>query len=297
MSIACALRIGLGMLPVLAGPALAQPGYLLDDAAAPSAAPADRALIYLARLGPPAGFRKADAVYADEEPVALLPKNSYTAVAVAPGLRLVWWSVFGGVDGEWLTLERGQTYLLRGTPAGGAWFLDDPERTQGLIAQRGLRRVRLSEAGMRLLHEARATRYQQLRQRSWQRRRERLAEAGRDDAGTALPVSVRGVSYQERLGRFKEPGYWGNFGELVIDATRVRWHSSDKELDIPVAQIRSLFFAGLSWCEHAAWVGIEYGPARERRQAFFHSPTGFGFVSSYNRKFAALVQARRAGAP
>lgn len=290
-----ALRISLGLLAVLAGPTLAQPGYLADDATGLTPVPTGRALIYFVRLGPAAGFRKVDAIFVDEEPVALLPKNSYAAVAVAPGLHFIWWSIFDGIDGDWLKLEPGQAYLLRGTPAGGAWFLDDPARIEGLVAQRALRRVRLSEAGMRRLRDARGARYQRLRERSWERRRERLTESGRDDDGTALPLAVQGVSFKEHLGRFKEPGYWGNFGELVIDATHVRWHSPDKKLDIPVAQIRSLFFAGLSFREHAAWVGIEYGP--DRRQAFFHSPTGFGFVAGYNRKFTALAQARRASVP
>ncbi len=290
-----ALRIRLGLLGLLAAPAFAQPGHIPEDATVLTPVPTGRALVYLARLGPAAGFRKADAVFVDQEPVALLPKDSYAAVSVAPGLRLVWWSVFDGVDGEWLKLEQGQAYLLRGTPAGGAWFLDDPARIQGLVAQRGLRRVRLSEAGMRRLRAARGARYERLRERSWTHREERLADAGRDGDGVTLPVAVQGVSFKEHLGRFKEPGYWGNFGELLIDATQVRWRSPDKELDIPVAQIRSLFFAGLSFREHAAWVGIEYGP--DRQQAFFHSPTGLGFVSGYNRKFAALAQARRAGVP
>lgn len=287
------LRIWALLVLALTAPALAEEAYVREAASIVPVAPADRALLYFARLGRPAVLEDTDAMYVDANPVALLPKDSYAAVSVEPGLRLVWWSVFGSFDGHWFALKPGRAYLLRAAPASGAWYLDDPQRLGELIAQRRLVHVRATAAGLQAARGSGRARYDKLRRRSWQLREQALRAAGREGKDV-LPLATAGVAYKPSLGRFKEPGYWGDFGELTIDATRVRWQSPHRRVEIPVAEMHRVFFAGLSFREHAAWIGIEYGPAPQPQRAFFHSPTDLGFLPSYNRKFAALVEAMRA---
>ncbi|MFQ5546393.1 MAG: hypothetical protein ACE5FE_10465, partial [Acidiferrobacterales bacterium] len=124
-----------------------------------------RAVVYMARVGKTASLLKADSVYVSEQPVGLLPENSYTVTTVEPGFYFVWWRVFARYDGEWFEFKPGQTYLLRSPSRHGYWYLDDPARIRGLIAEAKLTYVTLTDAGQTKLQKVRTRKYAKLRQR------------------------------------------------------------------------------------------------------------------------------------
>jgi hypothetical protein len=269
--------------------------YVRTDAAIFPAAQPTRALVYFARLGDTVSWRKADSIFVDAEPLGLLPKDAYLAAYVDAGFRYVWWSVFASFAGEWFNFKPGHTYLLRAGSRQGYWYLDDPARISEIVRTAGLSHVSTTEEGLIKLRQQAARKHERLQREGLRRYRRTQAQAGQSGE-TVLPLVVGGVDCQQKLGRFKEPRFWGLFGELRIDRERLRWKSSKQEIDIPVSDIQEISFAGLSVREHVAWLHVRYGPVDALRQAFFQSPVGEGLMWSHNRKFTALSEAvERAG--
>ncbi len=264
--------------------------YVRTEAAVfPTAQPA-RVLVYFARVGDTASWREADSIFVDAEPLGLLPKNAYLAAYVDAGFRYVWWSTFVSFAGEWFDFKPGHTYLLRAGSRQGYWYLDDPVRITEIVRTAGLSHVSTTDDGLTKLRQQAARKHERLQRDGLRRYRRVQAQAGQSGE-TALPLVVDGVDYQQKLGRFKEPRFWGFFGELRIDRERLHWVSSKQEIDIPVRDIQEISFAGLSVREHVAWLHVRYGPADAPRQAFFQSPVGAGLLRSHNRKFTALTDA------
>ncbi len=249
-----------------------------------------RALVYFARVGDTASWREADSIFVDAEPLGLLPKDAYIAAYVDAGFRYVWWSAFASFNGEWFHFKQGHTYLLRAGSRQGYWYLDDPARVSEIVRTAALTHVSTTEDGLITLRQQAARKHERLERDGLRRYQRAQAQAGQTGDGS-LPLVVGGVDYQQELGRFKEPRFWGFFGELRIDRERLHWKSSKQEIDIPVRDIQEISFAGLSVREHVAWLHVRYGPADAPRQAFFQSPVGEGLLWSHNRKFTALTEA------
>lgn len=264
--------------------------YLRSSEPLFSPPPADRAIVYFARLGETASWKEADALFIDDQPLGLLPKNAFLMATVKPGLRLLWWTTFLSHDFEWIDLKPGRTYLLRSPSRHGHWYLDDPDRIVALVREGRLSHTKITANGLALLQEQSAKKYHKLQQRGLRQYRQVVAMAD-SAAGAAPPLAVSGVDYQDQLGRFKEPGFWGHFGRLSVDDAHLRWRAEREEVEIAIKDIRAISFAGLSVREHVAWLQVRYGPKNAPRKAFFHSPVDDGFSWSYNRKFAALADA------
>jgi hypothetical protein len=275
---------------LLAAPVKADEHYLRSEAASFLPAQPTRALVYFARVGNTASWRGADSIFVDAEPLGLLPKDAYLAAYVDPGFRYVWWSAFASYTGEWFNFKPGHTYLLRAGSRQGYWYLDDPARIREIVRTVGLSHVSTTEDGLTKLRQRAARKHDRLQRDGLRRYRRAQAQADRSGE-TVLPLVADGVDYQQKLGRFKEPRFWGLFGELRIDRERLHWKSSKQEIDIPVRDIQEVSFAGLSVREHVAWLHVRYGPADAPRQAFFQSPVGAGLLWSHNRKFTALEEA------
>jgi hypothetical protein len=264
--------------------------YVRTEAAVFPAAQATRALVYFARVGNTASWREADSIFVDAEPLGLLPKDAYLAAYVDPGFRYVWWSAFASFTGEWFNFKPGHTYLLRAGSRQGYWYLDDPACISEVVRTAGLSHVSTTEDGLSKLRQQAAGKHERLERHGLRLYRRAQVQAGHSGEA-ALPLVVGGVDYQQKLGRFKEPRFWGHFGELRIDRERLHWKSSKQEIDIPVNAIQEISFAGLSVREHVAWLHVRYGPEDAPRQAFFQSPVGQGILWSHNRKFTALTEA------
>lgn len=249
-----------------------------------------RALVYFARVGDTASWHEADSIFVNAEPIGLLPKDAYLAAYVDAGFRYVWWSAFASFAGEWFNFRQGHTYLLRAGPRQGYWYLDDPARISEIVRTAGLSHVSTTEDGLIRLRQQAARKHERLERDGMRRYRRAQAQVGQTGDGS-LPLVVDGVDYQQKLGRFKEPRFWGLFGELRIDRERLHWKSRKQEIDIPVRDIQEISFAGLSFREQVAWLHVRYGPADAPRQAFFQSPVGQGLLWSHNRKFTALTEA------
>lgn len=251
---------------------------------------AARALVYFARLGETASWHEADSIFVNAEPIGFLPKDAYLAAYVDAGFRYVWWSAFASFAGEWFNFKQGHTYLLRAGSRQGYWYLDDPARISEIVRTAGLSHVSTSEDGLSKLRQQAARKHERLERDGLQRYQRAQAQVSQDREG-ALPLVVDGVDYQQKLRRFKEPRFWGLFGELRIDGERLHWKSSKQEIDIPIRDIREISFAGLSVREHVAWLHVRYGPRDAPQHAFFQSPVGQGLLWSHNRKFTALTEA------
>ena len=264
-----------------------------DTAVFPTPQPT-RALVYFARVGDTASWREADSVFVEAEPLGLVPKNAYLAASVAAGFRYVWWSAFASYAGEWFNFKPGHTYLLRAGSRQGYWYLDDPARITEIVHSARLSHVSMTKTGVAKLRQQAARKHDKM-QRAALRRYQRALQPAAQTVGTSLPFVVGGVDYQQQLGRFKEPRFWGFFGELRIDRERLQWKSSKQEIEIPAAEIRGISFAGLSVREHVAWIRVRYGPANAPQEAYFQSPVGEGLLWSHNRKFSALAEVIEAG--
>jgi hypothetical protein len=252
--------------------------------------PPDRAIVYFARLGDTASWKEADALFIDDQPLGLLPGNAFLVATVEPGLRFVWWSTFMSFNFEWFNFKAGRAYLLRSTSRGGYWYLDDPGRTVEIVREARLSHAKTTASGFALLRGQSEKKYHKLQQRGLRKYRQVLTRT-KQTARPARPLTVNGVDYQRRLGRFKEPRFWDRFGELSLGAERLRWRSRHGEVEIRIKDIHEISFAGLSIREHVAWLHIRYGRGTAAREAFFHSPIDDGFFWSHNRKFAALADA------
>jgi hypothetical protein len=268
--------------------------YVRTDAAVFPKPQPTRALVYFARVGNTASWRDADGVFVDAEPLGFIPKNAYLAVYVDAGFRYVWWSAFASFAGDWFDFKPGHTYLLRAGSYQGYWYLDDPAGIKELVRSAGLSQVSTTETGLAKLRQQAAGKHQRL-QREGLRRYQRAQQQAGHAGTTSLPLVVGGVDYRQRLGRFKEPRFWGFFGELRIDRERLHWKSNKQEIEIPIKDIRAISFAGLSVREHVAWLRVRYGPAEAPQEAFFQSPVGEGLLWSHNRKFTALAEAVETG--
>ena len=255
-----------------------------------------QALVYFARVGNTASWREADSIFVNAEPLGLAPKDAYFSAYVDPGFRYVWWSAFASFTGEWFNFEQGHTYLLRADSRQGYWYLDDPARVSEIVRTAGLSHVSMTEDGLIKLRQQAARKHERLEHDGLRRYRRAQAQTGQTGNGS-LPLVVDGVDYQHELRRFREPRFWGLFGELRIDRERLHWKSSKQEIDIPVRDIQEISFAGLSVREHVAWLHVRYGPADAPRQAFFQSPVGQGLLWSHNRKFTALTEAVESAGP
>ncbi len=250
----------------------------------------DRAIVYFARLGETASWKEADALFVDDQPLGLLPKNAFLVATVRPGLRLLWWTTFPSHNLEWIDFKPGRTYLLRSPSRHGYWYLDDPNKIVALVREGGLSQSKTTDRGLALLQEQSAKTYHKLQRQGL--RRTGQVQAMADRAARAVPpLAVSGVDYQHQLGRFREPRFWGHFGRLSVDDVSVRWRSGREEVEIAIKDIHAISFAGLSIREHVAWLQVRYGPKSAPREAFFHSPVDDGFSWSHNRKFAALADA------
>jgi hypothetical protein len=270
--------------------------YVRTEAAVFPTPQPTRALVYFARVGDTASWREADSIFVDAEPLGLLPKDAYLAAYVDAGFRYVWWSAFASFTGEWFNFKQGHTYLLRADSRQGYWYLDDPTRVDEIVRTAGLSHVSLTEDGLIKLRQQAARKHERLKRDGLRRYQRAQAQAGQTGDGS-LPLVVDGVDYQQKLRRFKEPRFWGFFGELRIDRERLHWKSSKQEIDIPVKDIQEISFAGLSVREHVAWLHVRYGPTDAPRQAFFQSPVGQGLLWSHNRKFTALTEAVESAGP
>ncbi|NIO40873.1 MAG: hypothetical protein GTO41_12230 [Burkholderiales bacterium] len=252
--------------------------------------PPDQASVYFARLGEPASWKEADALFIDDQPLGLLPSNAFLVATVKPGKRFVWWTTFLSHNSEWLTFKPGRAYLLLSTSRHGYWYLDDPGRIVEVVNETRLTQARTTASGLALLQEHSAKKYQRLQRRNQRKDGQPLSET-EQAAGTVLPLVTNGVDYQRKLGRFKEPRFWGRFGGLDVDGKRLRWRSRQEEVEIAIKDIRAISFAGLSIREHIVWLRVRYGAPNALSEAFFHSPVEDGFFWSHNRKFAALADA------
>ena len=281
---------------LLTVPVKAAEYYVRTGATSFPAAQPTRALVYFARIGNTASWREADSIFVDAEPLGLLPKDAYLVANIDAGFRYVWWSAFASFTGEWFNFKPGHTYLLRAGSRQGYWYLDDPARITEIVRTAGLSHVSTTEDGLSVLRQKAARKHERLERDGLRRYRRAQAQAGQSGE-IGLPLVVDGVDYQEKLGRFKEPRFWGLFGELRIDRERLHWKSSKQEIDIPISDIQEISFAGLSFREHVAWLHVRYGPADAPRQAFFQSLVGEGLLWSHNRKFAALTEAVETSSP
>ena len=250
--------------------------------------PPDRAIVYFARLGETASWKRADALFIDDQPLGLLPENAFLVATVKPGLRLLWWTTFLSHNFEWIDFKPGRAYLLRSPSRHGRWYLDDPERIVALVHDARLSHTKTTANGLALLQEQIAKKYHKLQRQGLRKYRQVVAIT---DSAAAPHLSVSGVDYQYQLSRFKEPRFWGYFGRLSVEDGRLRWRSKRGEVEIAIRDIRAISFAGLSVREHVAWLQVRYGPKNAPREAFFHSPVDDGFSWSHNRKFAALADA------
>lgn len=252
--------------------------------------PPGRAIVYFARLGETASWKEADALFIDDEPLGLLPKNAFLVATVRPGLRLLWWETFLSHNFEWIDFKPGRAYLLRSPSRHGHWYLDDPGRIVAIVRDSRLSYTKTTASGLALLQKQSAKKYHKLQQRGLRKYQQAVTMTD-PAAGAAPPLALSGVDYQHQLGRFREPRFWGYFGQFRVADGRLRWRSGREEVEIAIKDIRAISFAGLSVREHVAWLQVRYGPKNAPREAFFHSPVDDGFFWSHNRKFAALTNA------
>lgn len=97
------------------------------------AAPAGRALVYFVNDLHPGEAH----VYLDDRAIAILSWNTYTAVVVPPGVRLVW----GTTEARWHEFKEGWIYLLRLVRVGAlstAWAVDNPGSVGALVVDKQL---------------------------------------------------------------------------------------------------------------------------------------------------------------
>lgn len=102
----------------------------------------DKALVYFVN-----DFSRGDAhVYVDSAPLGYVPRATYTAALLEPGVRLIW----GTADAKWYELQPGSLHLLRLVKVSGrsrVWVADNPGDIRELLLRKKLAYVTTSKQG------------------------------------------------------------------------------------------------------------------------------------------------------
>ena len=268
------------LLLVLAAPAWPAEKYVKSDSPVFLEATPDRALVYFVYPRPKPGTVK---VYLDKTPIAFLPRKSYTAVRVEPGIRLVW----GPGNSEWFEFKRGKTYLLLYFQTGqrsSAWFMDDPDITRPLVLRNKFTHVRTPEAGLERLRAKLENKYKKA-----------LKQAG-SKSGVMLPKRFSFVVYvaesKTRFNPFKTNP--PRHSTLTIAEQGIEYKSKKKEVVIPVTEIRQVSLAGFAAPGSIQpWIVVHYGRAEAPKTAFFVGPP-YTYNSIFTATMSAMEQAKRA---
>lgn len=223
--------LALTLLPILT--AMADEKFVKSQEPVFPAVQPDRALVYIVRPGGTAQLFESStlSVFLDDKPVGFLPRHSYLAVQVEPGLKLLW----GPMDNDsvWYEFKAGKTYLLlfverrRGNYEERAWGSGDPTDLRNLVIAKKLSYVTLTEEGTAKLREEVVKEYGKVRKKA------------PVTAAATLPATFETVWYRPGKRGFSLRAYEST-GTLTVSSETIAYKSDKKTITIPVKAIQAV---------------------------------------------------------